>query len=176
MFVWLQTVQLVNIGNKIIWFAWVVILAAEVLAVAQMWKFRFEPEYLQSVGYPDDHLGWSTENYSPAVWVFLFLILILLINMLPVRLYGQIEYVFGVIKIVFISFLIVFNVILSAIQKVHHDNHFWTWNKPWGFSSDSMIVHPSHNSDPGIVLRGDVGHFLSLWTATAATLFSFVGM
>ncbi|PVH99630.1 hypothetical protein DM02DRAFT_656185 [Periconia macrospinosa] len=159
----------------ITWFAWVVILAAEVLAVAQLWKFRFEPEYLKSVGYPDDHLAWSTQGYSPAVWVFLFLILIGLINMLPVRLYGQIEYVFGVVKIVFISLLIVFNVILSAVQRVHHDNHFWTWNKPWGFASDGMIVHPSHDTDPGIVLRGDVGHFLSLWTATAATLFSFVG-
>jgi yeast amino acid transporter len=61
------------------------------------------------------------------------------------------------------------------MQKVHHDNHFWTWNKPWGFSSDGMVVHPSHDSDSGIILRGDVGHFASLWTATAASLFSFVG-
>jgi amino acid transporter len=45
------------------WFAWVVILAAEVLAVAQMWRFRFDEEYLRDVGYPEKELGWNTEGY-----------------------------------------------------------------------------------------------------------------
>lgn len=49
------------------WFAWVVILAAEVLAVAQLWKFRFDEEYLRNVGYPDKELGWSTEGYRFAI-------------------------------------------------------------------------------------------------------------
>jgi amino acid transporter len=159
----------------ITWFAWVVIFAAELLAIAQLWQFRFDPKYLEEIGYPDKVLGWDTEGYSPALWIFLFLVLVGLINTLPVRHYGQIEYVFGVIKIWFISLLIVFNVVVSAMQRVHKGNHFWTWNKPYGFSSDSMVVHPSHDTDPGIILKGDVGHFLSLWTATAATLFSFVG-
>ncbi|KAF2710904.1 hypothetical protein K504DRAFT_453937 [Pleomassaria siparia CBS 279.74] len=159
----------------ITWFAWVVILAAEILAVAQLWKFRFDPQYLAEVGYPDKELGWSTEGYSPAVWVFLFLILIGLVNMLPVRQYGQLEYVFGVIKILFISGLIFFNVILSAMQKVPHDNHFWTWNKPYGFASESLVIHPSHDKDPGIVLYGQQGQFLALWTAVSACVFSFVG-
>lgn len=161
----------------ITWFAWVVILSAEILAVAQLWKFRFDPDYLKKVGYPDPELGWSTEHYSPAVWVFLFLILIGLINLLPVRQYGQLEYIFGVIKICFISLLIAFNVIISATQRVPvpNGNHFWTWNKPWGFSSNSLVVHPSHDADPGITLRGEQGHFLALWTAISACMFSFVG-
>ncbi|KAF2744533.1 hypothetical protein M011DRAFT_470381 [Sporormia fimetaria CBS 119925] len=157
------------------WFAWVVILAAEVLAVAQMWKFRFDPQYLSDVGYPDKQLGWSTEGYSPAVWVFLFLILIGLVNLLPVRQYGQIEYVFGVLKILFISGLIVFNVVISAMQKVPHGNHFWTWNKPYGFSSDRFHVHPSHDPNSGVILSGAQGHFLALWTSVVSALFSFVG-
>lgn len=45
------------------WFAWVVILAAEVLAVAQMWKFRFDEDYLRDIGYPDKELHWNTEGY-----------------------------------------------------------------------------------------------------------------
>jgi amino acid permease len=157
----------------ITWFAWVVILAAEILAVAQLWKFRFDDAYLKDVGYPDERLGWSTESYSPAVWVFLFLILIGVINLLPVRQYGQLEYFFGVIKIMFISLLIVFNVIVSAIQLVPHSNHFWTWNKPWGFAADKFVVHPS--SESGAVLTGDGGKFVALWTAVVASLFSFVG-
>jgi amino acid permease len=159
----------------ITWFAWVVILSAETLAVAQLWKFRFDPQYLKDVGYPEEQLGWSTESYSPAVWVFLFLIIIGLINLLPVKHYGQIEYLFGVIKIIFISGLIFFNVVLSAMQLVHKGNHFWTWNQPYGFSSSSFIVHPSHDTNPGVVLTGASGHFLALWTAILSAVFSFVG-
>lgn len=159
----------------ITWFAWVVILAAEILAVAQLWKFRFDEEYLQSVGYPDNQLGWSTEGYSPAVWVFIFLILVGLVNLLPIRIFGQMEYIFGVIKIFFISLLIVFNVVVSAMQIVPHGNHFWTWNKPYGFTSESFVVHPSHDMDTGVVLTGEGGKFLALWTAVTSALFSFVG-
>lgn len=96
-------------------------------------------------------------------------------NLLPVRQYGQLEYIFGCLKIFFISGLIIFNVILSAMQKVPHGNHFWTWNKPYGFSSDSFVVHPSHDVNPGVVLRGEQGQFLALWTAVTSALFSFVG-
>jgi len=152
----------------ITWFAWVVILAAEILAVAQLWKFRFDEIYLREVGYPDEQLGWSTESYSPAVWVFMFLILIGLINLLPVKQYGQLEYFFGVIKIMFISLLIVFNVIVSAIQPVPHANHFWTWNKPWGFAAEKFVVHPSA-AEAGTVLTGDGGKFLALWTAVVVS-------
>jgi amino acid transporter len=117
----------------------------------------------------------SNSLSSPAVWVFIFLIVIGLVNLLPVRQYGQLEYIFGVLKILFISGLIFFNVILSAMQRVPHDNHFWTWNKPYGFASESLVVHPSHDVDPGVVLRGEQGQFLALWTAVASALFSFVG-
>jgi amino acid transporter len=88
------------------WFMWSVSISNEVLAVSGLWKFRFEEEYLRQVGYPEKTLGWTTESYSPAVWIFVLLIFILLVNMLPVRQYGQLEYIFGVAKIVFISGLI----------------------------------------------------------------------
>jgi amino acid transporter len=159
------------------WFAWTVIISAELLAVSQLWKFRFDEQYLRDVGYPDKELGWNTEGYSPAVWVFIFLILIGLINLLPVRQYGQIEYIFGVLKILFISGLIVFNVVLSAIQRVPvpNNNHFWTWNKPYGFASDKLIVHPSTGTNQGVVITGAPGQFLALWTGITSGFFSFVG-
>ena len=159
------------------WFAWTVIISAEILAVSQLWKFRFDEQYLRDVGYPDKELGWSTEGYSPAVWVFIFLILIGVVNLLPVRQYGQLEYIFGVLKIMFISGLILFNVVLSALQRVSvpNNNHFWTWNKPYGFASDKLIVHPSTEADPGVVIGGSPGQFLALWTGITSGFFSFVG-
>lgn len=155
------------------WFAYVVIFAAEILAVAQLWKFQFDEQYLQDVGYPDSTLRWNTVSYSPAVWVFIFLILTGIVNLLPVRNYGQIEYVIGTIKITFISFLIVFNIIVSAVQPVKHKNHFWTWNKPYGFASDKFLVRPGQENGP--VMTGDGGRFLALWTSIVASVFSFVG-
>ena len=154
-------------------FAWVAIFSAEILAVAQLWDFKFDPQYLKDVGYPDATLEWSTNGYSPAVWVFIFLIMTGLINLLPVKQYGQLEYFFGTIKITFISLLIVFNVVISGMQPVPHGNHFWTWNKPYGFASDDFLIHPSQKNGP--VLTGDGGRFLALWTSVVAAVFSFVG-
>jgi len=90
------------------WFGWAVTISNETLAIVQLWKFRFKEEYLRQVSYPEKTLEWSTEKYSPAVWVIIILMLILIVNMLPVRQYGQLEYIFGVIKMLFISGLILY--------------------------------------------------------------------
>lgn len=159
----------------IAWFAWTVVISAEVLAVTQLWKFRFDEKYLQDVGYPDKSLGWSTEGYSPAVWVFIFLMLIGFTNLLPVRHYGELEYIFGVVKMLFISGMILFNVVLSAMQRVPHGNHFWTWNKPYGFATESLVVHAPSANSPGTIITGPEGQFLALWTALTTGVFSFIG-
>lgn len=48
-------------------FAWTVTIAAELLAVANLWTFNFDEKYLREVGYPETTLGWSTRNDSPAL-------------------------------------------------------------------------------------------------------------
>jgi len=70
-------------------FAWTVTIAAELLAVANLWTFNFDEKYLRDVGYPETTLGWNTRNDSPALWIFIFLIIIGVVNLLPVRYYGQ---------------------------------------------------------------------------------------
>lgn len=67
------------------WATWVIIMAAEILAVSQLWQFKYDERYLKSIGYPDDSLGWSTATVSPAVWVTMSLAIIGLLNLLPVR-------------------------------------------------------------------------------------------
>jgi hypothetical protein len=77
---------------------------------------------------------------------------------------------------VFISGLIVFNLILSAGQFVPHGgDHFWTWNKPYGFASPSIVVRTGADDKPAITITGDVGHLASLWTAITAVVWSLVG-
>lgn len=157
------------------WFAWTVTMAAEIMIVSQLWRFRFDEEYLAEVGYPDKTLGWSTDGNSPAVWVFIFLIVCGLVNLLPVRQYGELEYLFGVLKMLFIIGLIVFNIILSAAQLVPHGNHFWTWNKPYGFASKGFILAVDDNNQPTNMIPGDAGRFVALWTAITTVLFSLIG-
>jgi amino acid permease len=150
-------------------------MAAELLTVSQLWRFHFDEDYLREVGYPDKTLSWSTMNDSPAVWVFIFLIVTGLVNCLPVKQYGELEYIFGVIKITFISGLIFFNVIISALQPVPHDSHFWTWNSPFGFSSKGMILYVDSNDQPTKMIGGDSGRFVALWTAITTIIFSLIG-
>lgn len=62
--------------------SWTETLAAEIMTVSQLFRFSFDKEYLQQVGYPDDNLGWHTATASPAVWVFIFLLVAGLANLL----------------------------------------------------------------------------------------------
>ena len=97
------------------WFAWSVITGAELLAVAQLWNFQFDPAYLSSVGYPETTLEWPVgQETSPAVWVAIFLFAIGLPNLMPVKYYGKLEYFFGCVKITFLVGLVLFNVVVNA--------------------------------------------------------------
>lgn len=101
--------------------------------MASLFKFHFTPEYLQSFNYPQDTLEWKFGlETSPAVWVGMMLLAILTINLLPVRAYGEIEYVCGCIKMVVIVGIIVLNVVLNA-QNSHKygTSRFQFYESPW---------------------------------------------
>lgn len=151
-----------------------VIIAAEVLAVAQLFNFHFSEGYLTDVGYSSTSLGWTFgQEISPAVWVLIFLIVILAINCLPVIWYGRLEWIFGSIKMVFIVGLIMFNIVVSASQPVSHESHGWTYNQPYGFRSQNMTIH-GHTTNERVI-TGNSGHFLSMWTAMTTVIFSMIG-
>ena len=176
-------------------FAWVVIIATEVTAVAQLFQFCFDPKYLESVHYPPGHrVEWkSTLCVSPAVFVALWLIFILSVNLLRVRIYGEIEYGIGVVKMVFFVGLIVFNVINNA----RHKTYFKYYRQPYGFESKNFTSHSgnftshsgyctchpgnstSHSgnstSHSGVTHGGGPGHFAAMWTAMTVTVFSMIG-
>jgi amino acid permease len=155
-------------------FSWVVIIASEVLAVAQLFKFSFSESYLTDVGYSSTSLGWTfAQGISPAVWVLIFLIVILAINCLPVLWYGRLEWFFGSIKMVFIVGIIMFNIVVSALQPVPHESHGWTYNQPYGFQSQNLTIHGNTTNES--LITGGSGHFLSMWTAMTTIIFSMIG-
>jgi yeast amino acid transporter len=158
-------------------------MAAEIMTASQLWSFQIDQDYLQQMGYPEPSVGWTTGSDSPALWVFIFLIIIGAVNFLPVRLYGEVEYILGTLKITLIVGLIIMNVIISALQLVPHSDHFWTWNQPYGFSRGGFVLAVSNNqsasvlsnNQPTSLLTGNTGIFVALWTAITTAIFSLLG-
>jgi len=68
------------------------------------------------------------------------LLAILIINLLPVRVYGEIEYVFGTIKIVVITGIIMMQMILNARNSNGNTDAgtFTFYQSPWGFFSNQV--------------------------------------
>jgi amino acid transporter len=149
---------------------WIMIIAAEVTAVAQLFNFQFDTQYLADVGYPEPTLEWPVgQNTSPAVWGALLLIIIALVNLLPVRQYGEVEYVIGSCKIIFICLLIVLNVTISAASfGTNHPNHFTYYDDPYSFESQNFTTN-------GEVITGGPGHLAGMWTAMTTTTFGMAG-
>jgi yeast amino acid transporter len=115
-----------------------VLIAAELVAVTHMFQFNYPSQQLLDAGYPDSTLKFSP-GISPSVIVFCFLIILFLLNMLPVRQFGQMEYLFGLIKMLFIILMIVLNVALQIKQPVQH-GPFWTYNDPYAFAAPGIIL------------------------------------
>ncbi|KAH0542303.1 hypothetical protein FGG08_003330 [Glutinoglossum americanum] len=158
------------------WFSWVVIIAAEVLAVAQLFNFHFKEEYLKNIGYPDSSLGWQVgQTTNPGIWVFLFLILVFAINCLPVLWYGRLEYIFGCVKMFFIVGLILFNVVINARQRVPHaSGRFWAYDYPFSFRSQNITLRGGLQGHDKVI-SGSTGTFLAVWTAITTVIFSMIG-
>jgi amino acid transporter len=63
-------------------------------------------------------LNWEIgERVDNAVWITVFLVLVVAFNMFPVRIFGELEYILGCFKLVFIIMLIVLMLCLSVMQR-----------------------------------------------------------
>lgn len=135
------------------------------MAIAELFNFKLDEQYLSEVQYPEPTLEWSFgQETDPAVWVFLFLLFILLVNLLPVRIFGEVEYILGCCKLIFAVGLIFFNLIINA----QRGNPFEYYNEPYSFQS--------HNFTSGsTVFTGASGHLASVWTAMTTAIFGMVG-
>ncbi|KAL2127208.1 hypothetical protein VTI74DRAFT_11104 [Chaetomium olivicolor] len=157
----------------IYWFAYAVLAGEQLVAVSNAIKFRYEDG--------KTFLNWEVgERVDNAVWITVFLVLVIIFNMLPVRVFGELEYIFGSFKLIFITMLIVMMFFLSVIQP--RGNAYYTeplgtrfWNSPYSFFNPVYAamdenLHVSH------VITGSVGTLLGVWTTFTSVLFSYIGM
>ena len=168
-----------------LWISCVIVAAAEILAVTELFRFHVDEKYLDNYAtygsgadvkkYPDPKIEWSTRFVEPAVWVFVFLLVEIGVNLLPVRFYGRIEYVFGSIKITFLVAVIMINIILYGRNEFHSgESSPWTWNDPYGYKSANFTVKED-DSGGFITWEGSLATFTSLWTAMGTAFFSLMG-
>ncbi len=101
-------------------------------------------------------------DVSPALWICLAAALTAAVGMSLVRVYGEVEFWFALLKIFFIVFLIVLGLVISlgGVPGVPARG-FAYWREPGAF-----VEH---------VATGPWGRFLGYWAVMTSAVFSFAG-
>ncbi|PAV20677.1 amino acid permease [Pyrrhoderma noxium] len=128
------------------WYNWTVILPAELSAAAVLMTF------------------WkSSDEVSPAVWITMCLIVVIIINMLGAGAYGECEFIFASIKVITITAVIILGIVLDLGGGPNHDRiGFRYWKNPGPFVQYEGI-------------QGPTGRFLGWWAVMTQAAFSFIG-
>jgi amino acid transporter len=149
--------QLVCGANTHCRFGWIILIAAELLAITHLFQFNYPTDLLAAAGYPSETLSFSP-GIAPGVVILIFIPLVLVFNLLPVIHFGQIEYFCGSIKIAIISFLILLNTVLHSMQRVEGQTLFWTYNSPYGAAAQNITLADGHT-----VVSGGLGRLGGMW-------------
>ncbi|OJJ47374.1 hypothetical protein ASPZODRAFT_132359 [Penicilliopsis zonata CBS 506.65] len=101
---------------------------------------------------------------SPAVWVTVFGLLMLLTALLFVRVYGELEYGFSILKILLIVGINIMALVITCGGAPNHEAiGFRYWNHPGPFVQYLGI-------------KGSLGRFLGFWTVLNNALYSYSGI
>ena len=107
-------------------------------------------------------IGYWQNSVPTAAWITLLFVPMLLINLVPVRIYGEVEFVFGGIKLTTIVGLILLMLIITCGGGPNHDAiGFRYWDVP-----GSMLEY---------LEKGSLGRFLAFWKVFIQATFSYGG-
>ncbi|KAH3679092.1 hypothetical protein WICMUC_001288 [Wickerhamomyces mucosus] len=103
-------------------------------------------------------------DISQAVWISIIIVIILLTNSYSVRLYGEIEFTFAMIKIALLAGLIIVSIIITAGGGPNHETiGFRYWKAPDGPMNEYLTT-------------GSLGRFAAFWRALSGTVYSYGGV
>ncbi|KAK6346289.1 hypothetical protein TWF730_010619 [Orbilia blumenaviensis] len=186
------------------WFTHAIGLASETTAAAILMTFVYKNTGVTTI--PTPEFDWPKSVYaSDAVWIAIFLILVLLVNLLPVRIYGEFEYVFAWIKLTCITGLIFVMLVLNfrSTDRYGRDGpvgfRYWsrctsasslqytqncTQHPEWGFFAQAFDSGQqkiwANLADPirtdYLKQDGDLGRLKSVWTALTLAFYAYLGM
>ncbi|KAF8640867.1 hypothetical protein AX17_000515 [Amanita inopinata Kibby_2008] len=126
------------------WYNWAIILPAELSAASVL-------------------IGFWNRQISPAAWVTVCMVVVVVINMLGAGAYGEAEFIFASIKVITITGLIILGIVLDLGGGPNHDRlGFRYWKHPGPFVQYHGIP-------------GAKGRFLGWWAVMTQAAFSFIG-
>ncbi|KAF1840423.1 proline-specific permease-like protein [Cucurbitaria berberidis CBS 394.84] len=125
------------------WYAYAVLVAAEATAGAILLEY------------------WETPVHK-AVWITIFLLVILVLNIVAVEVFGEAEFWFASIKFITIMGLVIlgFVIMLGGSPNDQGRLGFRYWNNPGAFTP--------------FIASGNSGRFLAFWTAFVRAGFAFI--
>ncbi|KAK3339603.1 amino acid permease-domain-containing protein [Neurospora tetraspora] len=106
---------------------------------------------------------WTEGRISPAVFIVFFVVVTVGMGMALVRVFGEVEFVFALLKVVLVVFLIVLGLVidLGGIPGTERIG-FRYWKSPGPFVE--------------YIATGDWGRFLGFWSVMTGAVFSFAGV
>ncbi|KAI4926015.1 uncharacterized protein J4E92_006752 [Alternaria infectoria] len=125
------------------WYAYAILVAAEATAGAILVEY------------------WETPVHN-AVWITIFLVVVLFLNIVAVEVFGEAEFWFASIKFITIIGLVIlgFVIMLGGSPNDQGRLGFRYWNNPGAFKP--------------YIVEGNSGRFLAYWTAFVRAGFAFI--
>lgn len=102
-------------------------------------------------------------DINPSLWIMIFIVLTFIIGMAFVRIFGEVEFFFAVLKILLVVFLIILGLVidLGGIPGTP-PVYFRYWKSPGPFVE--------------YIATGNWGKFLGYWSVMTGAVFSFAGV
>ncbi|CAH6721334.1 proline-specific permease [[Candida] jaroonii] len=103
-----------------------------------------------------------TSSVPVAAWITIFLFVVIALNCMPVRIYGETEFWFASIKVIAIVGLIILGIVIffGGAPNQHGVQGFHYWKTPGAFAQH--------------LATGNTAKFLDVWTSLVKSAFAFV--
>ncbi|KAF9559138.1 dicarboxylic amino acid permease [Agrocybe pediades] len=110
---------------------------------------------------------WTRTNPHIAVWMIIFIAFIFAVNLLGVRVFGELEFWFSSIKVIALIGLLLMGIIIDLGGNPHHDRiGFRYWRAPDG-PMGKYLLDQVHDLPVSI--------FLGFWATLTNALFAYIG-
>ncbi|VVT46379.1 uncharacterized protein SAPINGB_P001184 [Magnusiomyces paraingens] len=107
------------------------------------------------------------EKVNPGVWITVFLVVIILLNMFGVKIFGELEFWLSCLKVITMLGLIITTFIIALGGGPDHDRRgFRYWKNPGAFKEYSKNGH---------TIEGPEGRFVAWASVLVTAVFAFLG-
>lgn len=104
----------------------------------------------------------SADRVNPGVFIAVFMVVIIVINYLGIRFFGEFEFWLSSIKVLVIIGLIILSLVLALGGGPNHDRTgFRYWKNPGAFAE--------------YIETGSTGKFLAFWSSLVTAVFAYLG-